>query len=503
MTTWNEHNFLERLMPHLQHGDGSKRQTCPDSTTLSAFMENQLGGADRDAIAAHLAQCSECAELHDRLVSFAKATVVARDSEWENTEKRLAIWMSGFLDAHLTARQSADRTPAENSAKRWNWWHSWKFQWALSAVAALALVAGAALLLKPTLPWPTKEKQVAVQANLPAENPTTLPTGQTKTETAPEKAAATQQLGPIESSTAGREPPAMTAEAQQARSIHNLAGQGISNESSRRQPEQAMNSRATSSAGTVSQHEESAIARAETPPSAPPNVTALATRGPALATAPPVSANSRTTSSQQTPSVQLATEPLAAPGSSTGPLASAQPRSLPAGTTPSGSAAVHPASYRIEANTRLWIKVNSVNRQPDGSYTFRGALLEPVKQAGVVLLDQGSEIIGSGTVSQGKTSLLIAELVVGGTHYKLKNASSSVNAPAASAGSVRKSSGAAGGFVSGSAGKRSSGARNALPPGTSGPAVEFDAGRVLETFLASDSVYEKAPVGTGPSAAPQ
>ncbi|MFZ0794849.1 MAG: hypothetical protein WAM65_13835, partial [Candidatus Korobacteraceae bacterium] len=214
MTTLNEHNFLERLMPHLQQRNGLERQTCPDSMTLAAFMENQLGASDRDAIAMHLTQCSACAELHDRLVGFSKATAAAQDPEWENTEKRLAIWMSGFLDAHASARRSADRAPAGNSAKERNWWRSVKFQWALSGVAVLALIAGAAFLLKPALSWHKEQPQIATQKNRAVETPTTPTATETSTEATAEKPATTEQVRPNAPAAGASKTPEVTAEAR-------------------------------------------------------------------------------------------------------------------------------------------------------------------------------------------------------------------------------------------------------------------------------------------------
>jgi hypothetical protein len=118
----------------------------------------------------------------------------------------------------------------------------------------------------------------------------------------------------------------------------------------------------------------------------------------------------------------------------------------------------HPAHFRLEAGTRLWIRLNSVNRQPDGGFTFQGSLLLPVNRANEVLLDRGTEVNGSGSLSQGRTSLFITDLVVQGTRYVLS---------------------------------RTTGSTHAQPPGR-GEAVQFDSGQILEMWLASASNYEKA-----------
>jgi hypothetical protein len=91
-------------------------------------------------------------------------------------------------------------------------------------------------------------------------------------------------------------------------------------------------------------------------------------------------------------------------------------------------------------------------------------VLLPVTQGASVLLDRETRVVGTGTVNQGRTTIRIAEFEWHGTRYRLRT-----GAVAASA--------------SGS--------------GT-GRAVEFNAGQVLETFLASASIYEKLPGGAVP-----
>jgi len=114
---------------------------------------------------------------------------------------------------------------------------------------------------------------------------------------------------------------------------------------------------------------------------------------------------------------------------------------------------------RLEAGVRLWIHVTAINRKPDGSFTFRGTLLQPVDLANTNRLDQGTELAGSGAVNNGHVTVLVTEFTVGGSNYALlQNDTSGSN-------------------------KR---------PGT-GLAVELDSGKLLEVWLASSSVYRKAP----------
>jgi len=142
-----------------------------------------------------------------------------------------------------------------------------------------------------------------------------------------------------------------------------------------------------------------------------------------------------------------------------------------AGQTPGRSVAPPAASpapvrgfVRINAGTRVWILLKSTSPQTNGDFRFRGMVLLPVTQAGAVLLDRETEVVGIGKVSQGRTTIQIVEFVWQGARYKLRGASTTM-------------------AVSG--------------PGA-GPAVEFNAGQVLETWLAAVSTYEREPGGAPP-----
>ena len=96
-----------------------------------------------------------------------------------------------------------------------------------------------------------------------------------------------------------------------------------------------------------------------------------------------------------------------------------------------------------------------ISRKPDGSFTFRGTLLQAATLANTNQLDQGTELAGSGTVSNGHVTVLLTGFTVEGANYALQSAS----------GSNRRA-------------------------GT-GPAVELDPGKLLEVWFASSSVYRK------------
>ena len=119
---------------------------------------------------------------------------------------------------------------------------------------------------------------------------------------------------------------------------------------------------------------------------------------------------------------------------------------------------------RLEAGTRVWIALRSVRPRADGVSDFRGMVLLPVTQSGAVLLRRDAEVSGTMTVKNGKKSIRMLEFSTTRARYRLRGAS-------------------------GEADMRLLGA---------GQAVEFDAGRVVETWLASASTYEKLPAESRP-----
>jgi hypothetical protein len=119
----------------------------------------------------------------------------------------------------------------------------------------------------------------------------------------------------------------------------------------------------------------------------------------------------------------------------------------------------HRPQLRLESGVRLWIRVTSINRKPDESFTFRGTLLQPVDLANTNRLDPGTEVAGTGTVNNGHVTVLLTAFIVGGANYALRQDDAS--------GSNRS-------------------------PGT-GLAVELDPGKLLEVWLAAASVYRKTP----------
>jgi hypothetical protein len=123
-----------------------------------------------------------------------------------------------------------------------------------------------------------------------------------------------------------------------------------------------------------------------------------------------------------------------------------------------------PERLRLQASTQLWIRVVAISRQSDGSFEFDGRLLQPVSDAGGVLLDQGTEVNGSGSVKETVTTLSVRGFVTGGVRYVLPAGTGTVSAQS---------------------------------PGT-GKAVQFSKGKILQMWISSETVYEKADKANSP-----
>jgi len=195
---------------------------------------------------------------------------------------------------------------------------------------------------------------------------------------------------------------------------------------------------------------QASLTTAETPVNPPPQP--LETAGnvlPVPATATPEPDTHPESEAEPGPSPAHSMAPGFAPVVAT---AAGQPsRPEPAAPPPA------PAFVRINAGTRVWILLQSTSPAANGGFAFKGMVLLPVTEGGTVLLDRETRVVGTGKVDQGRTTIRIAEFVWQGTRYRLRRAP---QAPASRS------------------------------PG-SGPAVEFNAGQVLETWMAVPSIYEK------------
>jgi hypothetical protein len=111
---------------------------------------------------------------------------------------------------------------------------------------------------------------------------------------------------------------------------------------------------------------------------------------------------------------------------------------------------------QFESGVRVLVHVVSISRQANGSFAFRGTLLQPVVLAGGASLGQSTELAGSGTVSGGHVTVAVTGLTVQGENYGLQREASGANKKAGS-----------------------------------GPAIELDPGKVIEMWFASASAYER------------
>ncbi|MFI5086907.1 MAG: hypothetical protein ACHP7I_00805 [Terriglobales bacterium] len=448
--SWSEDDFLERLMPQLRRELGGGNGACPDAATVLAVIEGEASDWLRNVYAQHLAQCSACLELDSRLRSFDRPVLVKDEAEWKQTEKRLDNWLS----AHLESRAAASRRAAEQRASRPGFWESiwrpglaWRISWALGLVALIAI--GSGVYVKSQRPVPPQEAKAPALATpgaapgieLPAEN--AHPKSAAPESTAPQMASAPQPPSevkprpePVETATATSKASPSVPQKQAALELPARKNRDIAKD------QKAAIDQARQRALQKEQAEkQSAIAAAAK--EAEPQLQASATPHSGRPAATTSSSRSFDKSFNATRTVAL--PPNAVPNTGRAPSARVAPNL--------------PASLHLDAGVRLWIVLASVNRQADGSFSFRGSLLQPLNSAGSSKLDRDTEVSGSGTVAQSRTSLLISQIVFRGASYKLK-------------------------IIAGSGHAQTTG---------SGGVVPFENGKVFEMWLSSESDYEREP----------
>lgn len=443
-------------MPQLRQERGGNNGACPDAATILAVIEGEADEWLRNAYAQHLAQCSACLDLDSRLRNFDRP-VLADEAEWRQTEKRLDNWMNAFLDSRV-ARPGL----SEPRAARVGIWQSiwrpgavWKISLATALLALVAVGVDVYLRLQPPVqPDRAKVTTSAVPAAelsaVPAPPENTQPKAevpkslepQIPAPAVPAGGAIVYPRGPM--AAAPKTSPAIKPrpKSEETATAANRAGPSETPTPGGQQAELAASAPAT------------AATAEETPQLAQPNPSPAEPQTQASA-APPTNTDTGVSPHSSVPT--LPARP--AVSTSTG---DAQPSDTvkAGGSTPAAPRATAPnlpASLHLASGARLWITLNSVSRQADGNFTFRGSLLLPLNASGSSLLERGTEVSGSGTEAQGRTSLVISEIVVGGSPYKLKSK--------AGAGKVRTAG--------------------------SGGAVSFDSGKVLEVWPSSDSIYER------------
>lgn len=395
MNRWSEANFLERLMSPSPQQNIDRKNPCPDSELLAAFSENRVDGFVLGAVAAHLIQCVDCAELHHRLLNLAKADLQADPAEWQNAEKRLDNWMNAYLQARpgqAEAEPQAEQGIATASAGTVGNFYSWRIRWALGVVAALALVVATFFFLHRSLPSRSPQPDIAMQQSPSSVTPTLPAAPQEPAQLAPENSSKLEPASPDQGT-----PPKVHNSTAKPKSHPVPAVVPSSDQKASRQQKPLEPSLNASNSPTTS---------LETPAaeSADRNTSALAE--------PPVGSAAASSRSRNSSSdAILPSKTSMNPGKGFVPVAKSAP--LPAADLP--------VLISLEYSTSMWIQLSSDTPPADGTFRFRGALLKPVDLPPGVPFDTNTRVDGLGAVNDGRISLLIKEFFFRGARYKLKS----------------------------------------------------------------------------------
>ena len=455
MTGWNEDNFLEKMIQLL--GQRSGTAPCPEAAAFLAASDGDASGALKKAMTEHASRCPDCWDIQQRMERFDAAMVTDQDAEWKQTERRLDDWLESFLASDAAAHHQRDRVSASRLRLWWTRLTSpsvvRQLRWALVPAVTLALVICSFLAGRVSVRRPP---QVTAEVKrLPAA-------------TIPPRAVAEQQSSEKEltgNSQVSRTPHSPSKPAEGA-AVGSIAPRRISPPSgSSTAPEDGVRPTETAAVESPasSSAEKAPISSPPEPLQAPPGESASVTQ-----TAPPEGATRpvetaatgrpcitclRVSSARPNGAVQTPKTSVAAP--SVGPAGPG----APAAAAGHSQAIPAPPVIRLDAGTRVWITLRSVRPRADGVSEFRGTVLLPVTQSGATVLGRNTEVPGTMTVSNGKRSVQILEFLSAGAHYKLRGASGEANLRLLGAGEV----------------------------------VQFDAGRVLETWMSVVSTYEKQP----------
>jgi len=433
-------------MPLLQKRQGP--DWCPDAETLCALAEGNVTQAVKDAFGAHAAGCPACANLYERLRRFDQAGSPLQEPEWCQTEKRLDNWLESSLASGATVHAMGRRV--RQSGLRL-WWQGLTEQLGalqmrrlLIPTAAFALVICSFLAGRVSV---RRVPQLVAEAVPPKDAIANATRPSTAITDIPSARKPTKEVRPSQPAPLARPSPA------QPNRIASSAPQVA-----RSRPGSSVPHRPTETAAVAPPATTSFEAAEPTGTSAPP--TPLS---PADQTNRPIEA-ARTpgpvTSANPGQSATRAAVRTALPGSGVRTVAAlrSDAASIPDAKTHHPPAIPAPAEVRLDAGTRVWISLKSVHERADGVSEFSGVALLPVMQSGAVLLDRSTQIWGIVSVRQGKTTVQIMEFVSNGARYRLKGTGGEANTRAAT-----------------------------------GTAVKFDAGKVLETWIVSASIFGKLP----------
>lgn len=445
-TAWTEENFLERMKHSARRAAGA----CPDAPTMDAYVQGAASGFVGGAVEKHIEECSDCAELRDRLVKFGVAGTGAADvvveQEWVNAEKRLQIQTDAFLRRASKASPRGLR-PADSGAAAERGWRFvfWRTEWAAAALVAVLVSAGIYVARRGGATAPqtsnlaqtarTAPRSVSVQKS---PDPSVLPPMAVA-----DRDASGDVVNPAtkSSTVASNAPVAAAANSKGHRATLGKSPAGADTEFA---------------ANSIEAH--TSAPAATTPPS-----DSAASSGASVAAGETNAVSASNGARPVVTSPGTASELTSVTSRSSH---SAAGRIATAASTARGAAL--PSAIRLDAGTRVWIVFRSVAQEADGSFTFQGSLLEPIARAGVEVIAKDTEIDGAGKLAGGKTSVYIQGIVMRGARYRLKGASGAASSTAKSG---------------------------------SGVGVAFDAGQVQEMWLSAASVYERTTDGS--AAGPQ
>jgi len=396
MNPWSEANFLERLMSPSSQQNIDKKNPCPDSELLAAFSENRVDGFVLGAVAAHLIQCADCADLHHRLLNLAKADIQADPAEWRNAEKRLDNWMNTYLRAQPGRAESGLQTkPAVRTAGTGTGWklYSRKVRWALGAVAVLEL-AVAIFFFKLGFPSRSRQAEIAAQTAPLSLPPASPALSQEKTEPALENPPTVASAQPTEEAQPKIRGSSAKPKAHAAPRVPPADQNAARGEERLVVPSDALNSPAT----PLETHETEGAGHAGV--LAEPLANAPATP----------SAADNSSSAATVPNAAVASKVSMNRGKGAAPEAKSTPASLP-------------VLISLEYSTSMWMQLSSDSPPPDGTFHFHGTLLKPVELPAGVPFDANTRVYGFGGVNDGRISLIIKEFLFRGVRYRLKRGS--------------------------------------------------------------------------------
>jgi hypothetical protein len=403
MSEWSEDNFLERL-GHVS--SEANAHACPRIEAFCAAIASRETAATSIEFLEHLNVCPVCCDLHDRLVRFDQLNAREANSDAVEAEQRLDSWLKGFLAAQnlnpqvpaIVTGLKVTALPLAQKARP-----IWRMQWALAAAATIIFAAGVIYMRRP-VHAPT----AVIARATPEQQPPTSGDSQSMPEpstretlinkNSAEKLSRTSQSPIVTSRILKATPNASPEPASPADQAPHVVAQTKPGHQS-----------------VSSQNGQGNIASQPTPPPA------------RVALSPRTSNSGRVVNA-------------------------APPR--PIGTM--GAARLNPPPrVQLPAGTRIWLSLDSVAPERDGSFQFHATLLLPVTNSGNVLLEKGAQATGSGQTNQKQSVIRITDIVSRGRLFKLNSASAG----------VLKGPGA-------------------------GKALSFEEGKVFEVWLDSASTFE-------------